>query len=355
MNKKQLKWLFYLATPLIALIIPFSGGLNLNKYFRTIILHPQKTGITTFHYHDAARNRPVVTEVWYPVDSDAPAKASPGFWLRCDEARDAPLSNKQKKYPLVVMSHGQSCDRFTVAWLAEVLTANGYIVAAMDHYGNTWNNKIPELYASPWERPKDISFALDQLLMTSPFKDRIDEKRIGFAGYSLGGGTGLWIAGAQAYKIDADHLRTNCERDLAGVVSPEMIATFDFSPVCGSYQDSRFSAIMVMAPALGWLFDEGSLKKITLPVYIVAPEKDQIVPTEKNALIFAKMITRSSLKIIQGEADHFVFLNRASAVGRRFLEAKYCEDPATINRQKIHEEISKNAVEFFDRSLKVSR
>ncbi len=355
MSKKHLKWFFYLAAPLIVLVMPFSNGLNLNKYFKSIILQPQKTGITTFHYHDTERNRPVVTEVWYPVEPDAPAKAPTGFWLRCDEARDAPLNSKQAKYPLIIMSHGQSCDRFTIAWLAEILTANGYIVAAMDHYGNTWNNKIPELYAQPWERPKDITFVLDQLLETSQFKDKIDRSRIGFVGYSLGGGTGLWIAGAEAGQIDPENIKVNCERDLAGIVPPEMIAQIDFSKALGSFRDSRISAMMVMAPALGWLFGEDSLAKIGIPVYIVAPEKDQIVPIDKNAMIFAKKITRSSIKILYGDANHFVFLNRASAVGKRFLEAKYCEDPTSIDRKKVHEEIAKNTIIFFNDNLHKSR
>ena len=352
MNRKRLKWIFYLATPLIVLVLPISGGLNLKKYFKTIILEPQKTGITTLQYLDAERNRPIVTEVWYPVDPETPAKASLGFWLRCDEARDALLSNNQAKYPLIVMSHGQSCDRFTIAWLAEVLAANGYIVAAMDHYGNTWNNKIPELYTRPWERPKDITFVINQLLSTSQFKDRIDQEHIGFAGYSLGGGTGLWIAGAEVHKIDQALIKSNCARDLAGVVSSEMIDTIDFSDARGSYRDSRISAMLVMAPALGWLFEEASLSKIQIPIFIVAPERDQIVPIDKNAMIFAKKIAHSSLKILHGDANHFIFLNRATAVGRRFLEAKYCEDPASIDRKKVHQELAKNAVVFFDEHLK---
>jgi predicted dienelactone hydrolase len=352
-KKKRLKWLFYLAAPLIVLILPINGGLKLSRYFKTINLQPQKTGITTFHFHDAERNRPIVTEVWYPIDANTPAKASSGFWLRCDEARDAPLSKKQSKYPLIVMSHGQSCDRFTNSWLAEILAANGYIVAAMDHYGNTWNNKIPELYAQPWERPKDISFVLDQILSTSQFKDRIDRTRIGFAGYSLGGGTGLWIAGAEANQIDLVQIKTNCQRDLADVVSPELIEQIDFNKARGSFRDRRFSAMVIMAPALGWLFEEDSLKRISIPIYIFAPEKDQVVPTESNAMIFAKKISRASLKILP-ETNHYVFLNRTTVIGKRFLEPKYCEDPTTIDRKKVHEEIAKNTVLFFDEHLQKS-
>ena len=148
------------------------------------------------------------------------------------------------------------------------MTANGYIVAAMDHYGNTWNNKIPELYAKPWERPKDISFVIDQLLVSSQFKDRIEPTKIGFVGYSLGGGTGLWIAGAEANEVDLVKIRSNCARDLAGVVPPEMIEQIDFSKACGSFRDSRVGAMMVMAPALGWLFEEDSLEKISIPIYM---------------------------------------------------------------------------------------
>ena len=351
MNKKHLKWIFYLAAPWF-LIIPFGGGLNFSKYFRSIVLQPQKTGIVTFHYYDQSRNRPIVTEVWYPVDKEAPAQASTGFWLRCDEARDAPLSNKENKYPLVIMSHGSGGDRYTVSWLAEVLAANGYIVAAMDHFGNTWNNKIPEYYARPWERPMDITFVLDRLLESTQFKNRIDQNRIGFAGYSLGGATGIWIAGAEATIQDLALVRNNCAKDIGDVVPMNLIEKIDFNQAKGSFLDKRISAMVLMAPALGWLFDENSLLKIEIPIFIFATENDQVVPTEHNAKIYAKKISRASLKVLTGEASHYVFLNRATVVGQRFLDSKYCIDPNSIDRKKVHEDIAKSSVIFFDDKLK---
>lgn len=352
MTKKRLKWIFYCAAPLIILLVPFGGGLNLSKYFKSVTLHPQKTGITTFHYYDVKRNRPVITEVWYPVDPECPSKAPTGFWLRCDESRDAPLSNKKVKYPLIMMSHGSGGDRFNMAWLAEVLTANGYIVAATDHFGNTWNNKIPELYAKAWERPRDITFALDQLLNSEEFKDRIDPSRIGFAGYSLGGATGIWIAGAEATPLDNPNIKNYAAKDLEDIATPGMLEKIDFRDASGSYRDPRITAFIVMAPALGWMFAENSLTKINTPLLIVAPEKDKVVPTERNAKYYASKITSARLKILPGEATHYVFLNRANAMGKRFLDARYCEDPASIDRRKIHQEISKNAITFFNEHLK---
>ena len=69
----------------------------------------------------------------YPNDPETPSINPLGMWVRCGEARDAALSNK-RNYPLVVLSHGHGGDRFDlIVWLAEVLAANGYIVASMDH------------------------------------------------------------------------------------------------------------------------------------------------------------------------------------------------------------------------------
>jgi len=351
MNKKHLKWICYFIAPWI-LLIPFSGGLNVGSYFKTIILQPQKTGIVTFHYYDQSRNRPITTEVWYPVDKEIPAQASTGFWLRCDEAREAPLSNKTDKYPLVVISHGSGADRYTVAWLAEVLAANGYIVAAMDHFGNTWNNKIPEYYARPWERPMDISFVLDRILESSQFRDRIDIDKIGFAGYSLGGSTGIWIAGAKAADHNLDYLKSHCVKDIGDIVPMSTIENIDFNPAKGSFLDERFSAMVLMAPALGWFFDEKSLASIGIPIFIFAAESDEVAPLENNAKIFAQKISRASLKVFKGKANHYIFLNRATAVGKRFLDSKYCTDPESIDRKKIHEDVAKNAVVFFNDKLR---
>ncbi|MBS0605528.1 MAG: hypothetical protein KF898_00355 [Parachlamydiales bacterium] len=350
MGKKHVKWILYFAAPVL-LLLPFNSWYQKTQQFRSTIIHPQKTGITTLHLVDDSRQRPLVTEVWYPVDANVPGKSSTGLWVRCDEARDAPLSTAKNKYPLIVMSHGFGGDRFTISWLAEILAANGYIVAAMDHYGNTWNNKIPELYAKPWERPKDISFVLDELLENQLFKDKINPAKIGFAGYSLGGATGMWIAGAQMGNIPAQKIGEFCAEELPDFVTPDVLEKVDFNEARQSFHDKRISAVFTMAPALGWLFDPSSLKNIHVPICIVTTTKDQVVPMEANAKIFANTIRKASLKILSGEGDHYVFLNQASLVGKRLLAPRFCEDPLNVDRLKIHEDVGKTAVEFFNRHL----
>src|SRR5579883_2656069 len=78
---------------------------------RRIVLHPKKTGIATHRYFDQARGRPLITEVWYPIDEQTPAQEVAGLWVRCAEARNALLKPSSSKYPLIVMSHGNGGDR----------------------------------------------------------------------------------------------------------------------------------------------------------------------------------------------------------------------------------------------------
>ena len=247
MFRKRLRWIFYSLLPLALLLLPFTTDFHFTQLFKSIILHPQKTGIGTLNYYDYSRNRPLITEIWYPVDSECPSMSPTGFWIRCNEARDAPISKKEKRYPLILMSHGFGGDRYNMSWLAESLAANGYIVAAMDHYGNTWNNKLPEFFIRPWERPKDVSFVLGQLLSDERFKDRIDMKKIGFVGYSLGGATGIWIAGAEAISLNRDLIKNYSLETFDGVVSADLIEATDFSQANGSFRDPRISAVVVMA------------------------------------------------------------------------------------------------------------
>lgn len=77
------------------------------------------------------------------------------------------------------------------------MAEQGYIVVGIDHYGNTWKDYSEEISMNYWHRPLDISQTLDYLLNDSPFSSSIDSERIGFAGFSMGGLTGLWLAGGE--------------------------------------------------------------------------------------------------------------------------------------------------------------
>ncbi len=317
-----------------------------------VVLHPQKTGISTIKIYDASRHRPLVTEVWYPIDKNVPASHIEGMWVRCPEARDAPLKTSSTKYPLIVMSHGNGGDRMNNAWLAEILAANGYIVASVDHHGNTWNNKIAECFVKIWERPKDVSFVIDHLLTDGRFGAHINPEKIGFIGYSLGGLTGIWMAGGQICNFGKSEMRKIPSDQLPTAIDEAFLDSVDFSPIQESYRDSRITAVFVMAPALGHLFDLTSLQSISIPVHIVASEGDSTVSTENSAKILASKIRKAAFTLIPGSANHYVFLNEVTKGGKLLLDKRLAHDPPDVDRAKIHEDIGHSAVQFFNKFLK---
>ncbi|HUD02017.1 MAG TPA: hypothetical protein VMR37_06795 [Rhabdochlamydiaceae bacterium] len=343
------KWIKYLICSLF-LFVPFTSCVNSKN--ASIILHPKKTGIATVRFYDESRQRPLVTEIWYPVEEHAQAENVQGLWLRCPEARNAPLKKSSKKYPLIVMSHGNGGDRMNNSWLAEILAANGYIVASMDHHGNTWNNQIAENFIKIWERPIDVSFIVGRVLEHEQFGPSINHKKIGFIGYSLGGHTGIWIAGGQVNGFGKPVIQTIPTDQLPSSVNDEVIDSIDYSPAAKSYRDTRISAVFVMAPALGYLFDLNSLQAISIPVHIVASEGDNITPIESSAKILAAKIKKAAFTLIPGGANHYVFLNEVTKGGKLMLDKSLAMDPPNVDRSLIHEDIGSSAVKFFNYHLK---
>jgi predicted dienelactone hydrolase len=327
-------------------------GYDWKKPAKNIVLQPQKCGIATVRFYDECRARPLITEIWYPVDETTPAENVSGLWVRCPEARDAPIKNSASKYPLIIMSHGNGGDRMNGAWLAEVLAANGYIVAAMDHHGNTWNNKIAESFIKIWDRPQDVTFVIDQLLQNSHFGASIDTQKIGFIGYSLGGHTGLWIAGGRIGPFEKPPINDIPDDQIPNFVSQEVIDSIDFAPARDSYQDPRVSAMFLMAPALTNLFDMNSLQAIQMPIYIIAAEGDLTAPPDKNAKILAAKMKKAACTLIPGAANHYVFLNEVSRGGRMMLDKSIAIDPPDVDRKQIHTDIARTAVQFFNTHLR---
>jgi predicted dienelactone hydrolase len=97
-----------------------------------------------------------------------------------------------------VLSHGTGGSAQIMSWLGSGLAARGYVVAAVNHPGN---NALEEYTAEGflvwWERARDLSATIDFVLHDATLSAVVDRRRIGAAGFSLGGYTMFEIAGAR--------------------------------------------------------------------------------------------------------------------------------------------------------------
>jgi len=145
---------------------------------------------------DAAR--PIAATVWYPASPNSiESEWSAGVFRFGYSALDAPFADT-KRYPLVVISHGTGGSAAQLSWLAERLVNAGFMVAGVNHHGNTAaeDTRSPAGFVLPEERTRDLTVLIDRLLADRELAPHIDPARIGAAGFSLGGYSVLALAGA---------------------------------------------------------------------------------------------------------------------------------------------------------------
>lgn len=240
---------------------------------------PYLPDVTTLHdasrsdWADASRARPIATRIWAPRAPDAPA-------------------------PVILLSHGTGGAAEALDWFAEHLNLAGYLVAAVDHHGNTANDEYRvEGFAFVWERPRDLSFLLDHLIASY----KVDGTRIGAAGFSLGGYTVAALLGA---RIDRAVTLAVFQGTLPAPEVPEFPSFIDALRASYSdeqlaaivregaqtFADSRIRADFVIAPAIGRMLEISSLESITAPFRVRWGGADDIAPPEDNALVYLDAI-----------------------------------------------------------------
>ncbi len=327
----------------------------------------------TYNWRHAATHE-LVTTIWYPADPAAIEQpqwigppASPLFSAG-RAAPEAKLSSAPTKFPLIVLSHGTGGSALMMAWLGTALAAHGYIAAAVNHPGNnSTEDYTAEGFTFWWERATDLSVVIDKMLQDSTFGPRIDPKRIGAAGFSLGGYTMIEIAGGLTVPAAYDRFCKSPQADAICQSPPEfpsLRAKYDelaklakndglvkdaFAHAGDSRRDPRVRAVFALAPALGPAFEPNSLEKISIPVEIVAGDADKNVPIASNAKYFDSHVPNSKLALLPG-AGHYVFLGACTDAARKINPA-LCTDASGVDRDAIHGKTAQLALTFFDANL----
>jgi predicted dienelactone hydrolase len=204
--------------------------------------------------------------------------------------------------PLVVFSHGLGSVKTDLRYLGEHLASHGYVVAALEHPGSNEINvkaaiKGKKRIVEPQEfleRPKDVSFILDELAKinetnNSQLQGKLATNNVMFVGYSFGGATALVLAGGE---LQIDSLKQNCQKNLAQTSLGEGVQCIAQELPENSYQvrDVRIKQAIAFNPTSSLLFGQTGLTKVEIPTLIFTSSADKTTPAlTEQVMGFAKI------------------------------------------------------------------
>jgi dienelactone hydrolase len=270
---------------------------------------PHPAGVRTLRARDEARDRSLPIEVWYPAEASYAGQDTadetrdqyelvPGLPpVPQDAVRDAPPH--AGSHPVVLFSHGYGSHRRQSTFLTTHLASHGYVVASVDHVGNTVydvmlaavraqaRGEVPDIVAAVTSfagiRPADVVFALDHVL--AELGGLADPERVGMAGHSFGGWTTLAV--------------TARERRIR--------AALVLAPAGGS----GLAETNPLARAL--VFDWGR----DVPVLYVVADRDSLLPLPTMHDLFERTRSQKRLVVLR-DTDHMHFCDRAEMVHEMF-------------------------------------
>lgn len=228
---------------------------------------PYAVGRSVIQLQDDSRGRPLTADVWYPVTAGTTGAPSvyqfiPGIEFASKIALADVAVSTDGPFPLVIYSHGSGGLRYVASFFTETLASYGFVVAAVDHVGNTAVESIsgtePPRDEIAYNRVLDVNFLITQMLASSvapegQFSGSIDPERIGVSGHSFGGFTALAAVGGY----------TNALGTIPG--------------------DDRIIAAVGMAPATELSTDE-ELAAVNVPTLLQSGTEDRTVTIDEGTV-----------------------------------------------------------------------
>lgn len=215
--------------------------------------------------------------------------------------------------PGVVVSHGTGGSAASMGWWTEALAEAGFVTLAVDHHGNNIvDGYAPQAFVAWWDRPLDLSFALDAL-------PELDLGPIAAAGFSAGGYTAAALTGA---RVDAGVFTALVDGTISAPPTPEFpdlrsaierettaAERADWPErAAADLRDPRVRAAVLLCPALGPMITAESLADVTVPVAVRWAGADTITPATENAKRYTALIPGADGDCAAEEAEHYWFL-----------------------------------------------
>ena len=271
--------------------------------------------------------------IWYPSDAAA-SPQSLGLYSQA-VAIDGPVVGR--RLPLVVILHGVQGSFANHYHTALALADGGFVVAAISQ-----GDDMPLT-----ERSRHVGRVLDYMLAAWPQHDRLDPKRIGIYGFSVGGFAALVTIGGVP---DFSRIPAYCAQypdRVCAILKERNVDTM--VPASAWASDARIKAAVIAAPTLAFTLGPERLARATIPIQLWRAGSDEITPHPRAAEAIANALPTRPEYMVVPDAGHFVFVACSVEMAKR--AAAICRDAEGFDRVGFQERFNSAVVAFFKAKL----
>lgn len=278
-------------------------------------------GSRQIRVEDEAKGLSFPVLVLYPTEvPSAPTMYGPYTF---DVSPDAPVA--EGRFSLVVVSHGNGGSHLLYRTITVHLARNGYVVAHLEHPGNNRNdNSLEGTYENLVRRPRHVRLTIDAI--SQELAGHVQPENVAVMGHSMGGYAALAIAGGIPWSKTGERVE----------VTP----------------DPRVRALVLLAPGTAFFYPEDSLRDVRIPILMLTAEHDPVTPRWQAELLLDRVPDRGQVTWKEIEnAGHFSVLSPFPPHMRNpgFLPST---DPAGFDREKLHEWLPGEILDFLDPRMK---
>jgi predicted dienelactone hydrolase len=279
--------------------------------------------------------------IWYPSNVQEAILVRGPFTMSVSNNSE-PI---QKKYPLVVLSHGTGGLSLTHHEIAAATARAGFIVVALTHPGDNYRDRsmVGKLdYLT--ERPRQVSRTLDAFLVDPKWASLIDPTRIAFIGHSAGGFTGLALLGATpSFANSVKHCAVNFDDDVwfcqqfgSKEKAVESSKNLNSIAIIPSSKDPRFKAAVLISP-VGIFSEPAALANLTTPTLVYVALSDTVLVPRFHAQAVGGGMPNATV-VINTQGGHFMLaskLNVPVGTPTGIKGAEVNDEPAGFDRSAV--------------------